>query len=98
MFIGSLNLDPRALLQNTEIGVVIDQPEIAEGMGAWFDRSIESVAFRLELVKNDSGTESIRWHGMVDGTPETFAVDPYTGFWRRLGIGIMRILPIESQL
>ena len=30
--------------------------------------------------------------------PETFDVDPYTGFWRRLGIGIMRILPIESQL
>jgi putative cardiolipin synthase len=98
VFIGSLNLDPRALLQNTEIGVVIDQPDIAEGMGAWFDQSIESVAFRLELVKNASGTESIRWHGMVDGTPATVDVDPYTGFWRRLGIGIMRILPIESQL
>jgi hypothetical protein len=25
-------------------------------------------------------------------------VDPYTGFWRRLGIGIMGLLPIESQL
>lgn len=98
VFIGSLNLDPRALLHNTEIGVVIDQSDIAEGMGAWFDRSIESVAFRLELVQNDNGTESIRWHGRVDETPKTVDVDPYTGFWRRLGIGIMRILPIESQL
>ncbi len=67
-------------------------------MGAWFDQSIESVAFRLELVKNDNGTESIRWRGVVDEEPETFDVDPYTGFWRRLGISIMRILPIESQL
>jgi hypothetical protein len=33
VFIGSLNLDPRALLQNTEIGVVIDQSDIAEGNG-----------------------------------------------------------------
>ncbi|HHP7234998.1 MAG TPA: phospholipase D-like domain-containing protein, partial [Desulfobacterales bacterium] len=98
VFIGSLNLDPRALLQNTEIGVVIDQAEIGESMGAWFDRSIESVAFRLELVKNDNGTESIRWHGMVDGAPQIFDVDPYTGFWRRFGIGILSILPIESQL
>jgi putative cardiolipin synthase len=98
VFIGSLNLDPRALLHNTEIGVVIDQPDIAEGMGAWFDQSIEKVAFRLELVKNDNGTESIRWDGMVDEMPKTFKVDPYTGFWKRLGIGIMSILPIESQL
>ncbi|MEE4112827.1 MAG: phospholipase D-like domain-containing protein [Desulfobacteraceae bacterium] len=98
VFIGSLNLDPRALLHNTEIGVVIDQADIAGGMGAWFDRRIESVAFRLELVKNDNGTESIRWHGMVDGAPKIFHVDPYTRFWRRLGIGVMSILPIESQL
>jgi putative cardiolipin synthase len=98
VFIGSLSLDPRALLHNTEIGVVIDQPNIAEGMRTWFDQSIEKVAFRLELVKNDNGTESIRWHGMVDETMETFDVDPYTGFWMRLGIGMMRFLPIESQL
>jgi putative cardiolipin synthase len=51
VFIGSLNLDPRALLQNTEIGVVIDQPDIAEGMGAWFDQSIESVLIWLTVVK-----------------------------------------------
>jgi len=25
-------------------------------------------------------------------------VDPYTGFWKRLGIGFLGILPIESQL
>jgi hypothetical protein len=81
-----------------QFGVVIDQADIAEGMGAWFDQSIEIVAFRLELVKNDNGTESLRWHGMEDETPETFDVDPYTGFWWRLGIGIMSILPIESQL
>jgi putative cardiolipin synthase len=80
------------------IGVIIDQSDNAEGKGARFDHSIESSAIRLELVKNDNGTESIRWHGIVDGAPEIFHVDPYTGFWRRLGIGIMGLLPIESQL
>ena len=80
------------------IGVIIDQSDTAEGIWAWFDHSIESIAFRLELVKNDNGTESIRWHGIVDEAPEIFHVDPYTGFWRRLGIGILGLLPIESQL
>ena len=98
VFIGSLNLDPRAVLHNTEIGVVFDQAEIAEGMAQWFDQNMEQIAFRLELVKNKNGSEGIRWHGIVDGEPKTFSVDPYTGFWRRFGIGFLGILPIESQL
>ena len=51
VFIGSLNLDPRAFLHNTEIGVVLEVPEIAEGMAKWFDENIEQLAFRLELKK-----------------------------------------------
>jgi len=98
VFIGSLNLDPRALLHNTEIGVVFTSTEIANEMGVWFDQHIEQVAFRLELKKGDNGTEQIRWHGIVDGEQRVFNVDPYTGFWKRLGVALMGILPIESQL
>jgi putative cardiolipin synthase len=98
VFIGSMNLDPRAMIHNTEIGVVLTSPEIAQGMGDWFDRNVGRLAFRLELKKNENGSETLLWHGMVDGTPQTFDVDPYTGFWKRLGIGFLGLLPIESQL
>jgi putative cardiolipin synthase len=98
VFIGSLNLDPRAIVHNTEIGIVLSSKEIANFMGETFDQNIEKVAFRLELVKNENGTEKILWHGLVDGEQKTFDVDPYTSFWRRFGIGFMSILPIESQL
>jgi putative cardiolipin synthase len=56
------------------------------------------VAFRLELKREENGSETLLWHGIVDGAPQTFDVDPYTGFWKRLGIGFLGILPIESQL
>ena len=98
VFIGSLNLDPRAVVHNTEIGVVLASPEIAEGMGDWFDKNIEELAFRLELVTDEDGSETLLWHGLVDGKPVTFDVEPYTGFWKRFGIGFLRLLPIESQL
>ncbi|MCP2501258.1 MAG: phospholipase D family protein [Deltaproteobacteria bacterium] len=98
VFIGSLNLDPRALIHNTEIGVVLTSPEIAQGMGDWFDENIGKVAFRVELKRGKDGSEILLWHGVVDGTPQTFDADPYTGFWKRLGIGFLGILPIESQL
>jgi putative cardiolipin synthase len=98
VFIGSLNLDPRAVIHNTEIGVVLTSPEIAEGMGDWFDENIGKVAFRVELKRDEDGSERLLWHGLTDGTPQTFDADPYTGFWKRLGIGFLGILPIESQL
>jgi putative cardiolipin synthase len=98
VFIGSLNLDPRAVVYNTEIGVVLTSPEIAEGMGEWFDENIGKLAFRLELITDEDGSEKLQWHRLVDGKPVTFDTEPYTGFWKRLGIGFLRLLPIESQL
>ncbi len=52
----------------------------------------------MKLVKNNGGSEKILWHGQVDGEEKTFKVDPYTSFWRRFGIGLLGLLPIESQL
>jgi putative cardiolipin synthase len=98
VFIGSLNLDPRAVFHNTEIGVVFTSAEIATEMGDWFDQNMERLAFRLELYRDRNGSEEILWHGLDHGEPRIFDVDPYTGFWQRFGIDLLSILPIESQL
>jgi putative cardiolipin synthase len=98
VFVGSLNLDPRSAYHNTEIGVIFQSVEIAEGMGEWFDTNIETIAFRLELQVDEDGSEKILWHGLDDGRQKVFSTDPYAGFWRRFGIGFLSLLPIESQL
>ena len=98
VFIGSLNLDPRAVFHNTEIGVILTSKEMANDLGDRFDQNIQQVAFRLELHTDEVGYEKIRWHGLEDGKKRVFNVDPYTNFWRRFGIGFMGLLPIESQL
>jgi len=98
VFIGSLNLDPRAILHNTEIGVIFASPEIADEMGNWFDQNIAQIAFKLELHKDERGAEEIRWYGLENGKPRFFEVEPYTGFWRRFGVSFMSLMPIESQL
>jgi putative cardiolipin synthase len=98
VFIGSLNLDPRALLHNTEIGVVLKVPEIAEEMAKWFEDNIEQIAFRLELKKDKYGHEQLFWHGWEKGKKTVYTHEPHTGFWRRFGIGFISIWPIESQL
>lgn len=98
VFIGSLNLDPRSLVENTEIGVVVDSDELAEQMTNWFNDQIPRLAFKLDLVTNRFGGREIIWHGLEDGVARIYTSEPHAGFWRRVGVNIMRWLPIESQL
>ena len=97
-FIGSLNLDPRSIIQNTEIGMVIESDLIAGKIASFIDREIAGLAFKLELVQGYQGSRHIVWHGLVDGRQRTLRVEPYTSFWQRFMVGMMRLLPIESQL
>jgi putative cardiolipin synthase len=98
VFIGSLNFDPRAILHNTEIGVVLKVPEIAEKMAKWFEENMEQLAFRLELKKDENGHEKLVWHAWEKGEQVVYTHEPHTGFWGRFGIGFMSMWPIESQL
>ena len=98
IFIGSLNLDARSIIQNTEIGVVFESTELAESLSDHFDEKIDQIAFRLELRDDEQGRGKIVWHGLIDGTQQSVEVDPYTSFWKRFGVGFMRIFPIESQI
>lgn len=98
VFIGSLNLDPRAVEFNTEIGFVVSSPEMAGDMSRRFDERIEQVAFRVELVRDDSGTETLLWRGLVDGEPVEFDYEPHTSVWQRFAVSFLSIFPIESQL
>jgi putative cardiolipin synthase len=98
VFIGSLNLDPRSVVQNTEIGVVFQSPKIAAEIANAFDGKIDRVAFRLELQTDSNGREQLLWHGLVDGEQQTLTKEPYTGFWKRFGVGFVKLLPVESQI
>jgi putative cardiolipin synthase len=98
VFVGSLNLDPRSIDHNTEIGLVLWSGNIANRLAGWFDQNIERVAFRLALQANDKGYEKIVWHGLEDGEKVTYDEDPYTGFWLRFYVGFLGFLPIDSQL
>ncbi|MBW2660208.1 MAG: phospholipase D family protein [Deltaproteobacteria bacterium] len=98
VFIGSLNLDPRSIVENTEIGIMVTSKEVADILAGKFDMMIDKIAFRLELHTDEEGIEFIFWHGQEDGEERVWAADPYTSFWRRLGIGLISLLPVESQL
>ncbi len=98
VFIGSLNLDPRSVVENTEIGIMIESPEMARLMGEGFDRIVDGATFRVALEDLGTAGEALRWYRQSSNGQQVFSNEPNTGFWRRLGVSLLRLLPIESQL
>jgi putative cardiolipin synthase len=98
MFVGSFNFDQRSLNINNEIGILFYNSEIASTSSKNFDNHIEEVAFRVELVKNENGSETLTWTGTEDGVEVVFRSEPYASFWERFKVNFMRILPIDSML
>ena len=98
MFVGSFNFDQRSLHINNEIGILFYEPQIASQAATNFDKNIQKVAFRVELITDENGKESLRWTGEEDGKEVVFDDEPYASFWQKLSVNLMRILPIDSML
>jgi len=98
MFIGSLNLDPRSITLNTEIGLVCESPPMVDAVTSGIERSIDRVAWRIERVVDDSGKAHLVWvetnaEGVVRRDDE-----PGASVWRRLTVWFVGLLPVEGQL
>ncbi len=93
VFVGSLNLDPRSIDINTEMGILIRSPEIVAQMTDQAAENIAAIAYRLELDEN----EKIVWRATVDGEEIIETKEPQTTGWQRFTAWFLKILP-ESQL
>jgi putative cardiolipin synthase len=94
LFVGSFNLDPRSAKLNTELGVIIESPELASGAVDRVDEVLPQATYMVTL--DDKG--KLRWTAQTNGKQEVWTKDPETGFWTRFSVSCMRILPIKGQL
>jgi len=90
-FVGSLNLDPRALEINTENGLYIQSTGLCGQLAEQFDSLMEPEnAWHVYLNEN----HQLRWKSRAG----TVAFQPARSFGQRIADFFCRLLPIESQL
>jgi putative cardiolipin synthase len=94
VFVGSFNFDPRSARLNTEMGFVIDSAALARSMADVMHRRLVENAYRVRV--SDRG--ELQWVETVDGREIVHDHEPGTSFWRRLGVSILSLLPIEGLL
>ncbi len=94
LFIGSFNFDPRSANINTELGVIIRSPEMADQAAELLTVALAEQTY--EVFLNEKG--KLRWRGIDNGQEVIFDKEPQTTWSQRFSAGFMRILPIRGQL
>ncbi|WP_423840736.1 phospholipase D family protein [Vibrio mytili] len=91
LFVGSMNWDPRSAALNTEMAVVVEQPEYIQSFVAELPEKLNNNAYQLTLRDGD-----IIWTDTKTG--KEYDSEPEAGVWRKMGSWFSGILPIEDQL
>ena len=90
VFMGSLNLDPRSLYLNTEVGVVLESAALARELRAHFE-DLTRAENAWQVIHTADG---IRWRSSAGTVKRT----PAKSHWQRLRHALLKLLPISDQL
>ena len=93
-FIGSLNLDPRSVSLNTEMGVLFESSDLVGRMEAIFAEETETQLSYPVSFENGA----VRWLKVIDGKETLLPGEPDAGIARRATAWLIGWLPLESQL
>jgi putative cardiolipin synthase len=95
VYVGSMNLDPRSAILNTEMGVLVDSPELAAQLREQWDL-ITSPELSYRVVLEPDG--ELVWYDRAGGRDRRSQHEPDASAMRRMGVTLLRLVPIDSQL
>jgi putative cardiolipin synthase len=94
VFVGSFNFDPRSVHLNTELGFVIESPDMARRIEAAFDTRIVLAAYEVRM----SDAAELVWIERDGAHNQTRTIEPGTTAWDRGLINFLSVLPIDWLL
>ncbi|MDE2393886.1 MAG: phospholipase D family protein [Burkholderiales bacterium] len=100
LFIGSMNFDQRSMHLNTEIGLIIDSPELAQQVAARFDAMVQPAnAYALALRPGAAGRRpTLVWRTQEDGRAVEYDVEPSHSPLRRIEVDLLSRLALDAEL
>ena len=100
VFLGSMNFDRRSMHLNTEIGLIIDSPELAAQIVGRFEEMVKPEnAYRPVLRPTaEPGQFRLAWEATKDGIAVEYCREPARSAWQRFASGLLSWLPIDREL
>lgn len=95
LLVGSANMDGRSAVGNTELGVVIDSPQLAE---AFVDRIEDDRLASVYQLRLQPDGQTIAWTQVDAQGQTTTTVEPDHGWWLRTKLWLLSQLVDERDL
>jgi putative cardiolipin synthase len=95
VFIGSMNFDPRSDQHNTEMGMFIESPALAQQLLKLVDVIKSQGAYNVRLAPN--GTD-LEWVATGAAGKEQLVEEPETDVWSRMMLELLSVLAPEGLL
>lgn len=93
LFVGSFNMDPRSASLNTEMGLLIDSPKLAQHLPAALSSHGAANSYAVTLEG-----DSLRWSTQEGGNSLAYTQEPESTWLRRASVHVLSWLPIEWML
>lgn len=94
VFIGSYNVDPRSANINTEMGVIINDSELAEQLHDALSDDLLSQAYEVKILEGGA----LQWHTIENGKAVIYGAEPKVDITDHTWLTIMSWLPIDWLL
>jgi putative cardiolipin synthase len=100
VYIGSMNFDERSERLNTEIGLIIQSPELAQQSAKRFeDMTQPQSAYAVTLQQaGDTRRPRLNWTTVESGREVTYQVEPARSVWQRMAAHLLGLLHLDSEL
>jgi putative cardiolipin synthase len=99
VLVGSMNLDPRSRLSNTEVAVLLESAVLGGQFGELFEEATSlDQAFRVDLTEYGNPDAPLAWTGREDGKPVRYSGEPLASWWRRIASRLLGALAPEELL
>jgi cardiolipin synthase C len=99
-YIGSMNFDQRSKHLNTEIGLLLDNAELAQQVAARFEAMTREQSAYTVLLRPSEGGKSSRlvWRTSQEGHPVELYSEPARSGWQKFKVRLLSLLPLDPEL
>jgi len=100
VFVGSMNYDERSRRLNTELGILIESPELTKEIVDRFDAVAKPANSYVMALgpPGPTGKPTLQWRTEENGTMVAYGDEPNVDAVRRFKVDALKFLPLESQL
>jgi putative cardiolipin synthase len=100
LFVGSMNFDQRSMHLNTEIGLIIDSPELAQQAATRFAAMVSPPnAYEVLLQPRGNGrSPQLVWRTQEAGQPVDYDREPARTNAQRLEVKLLSVVAIDKEL